>query len=277
MAINYLNVFGYLGKELAGWVDISLGDVINAILSFQKFFGIKQSGQLCAKTIRAMELYRCGVPDRSVAGTNSEKHIQRLTTFTAKMLPKWAKTALTYRVANYVNGLARSAQDDIIDKAFALWTNVAALQINRCNSGDCDILVSTGQGQKDNFDGPGGVLAWCYLPDGSDSQLLMEFDLDETWITDSKQRGVLMLNVAAHEFGHALGLVHSTLPGALMAPYYNPLVAEPQQNDDITKVQALYGRPTQVTTQEAPKPKSTCTHTITVVGPVLVDDKLVAE
>ena len=50
-----------------------------------------------------------------------------------------------------------------------------------------------------------------------------------------------MLNVACHEFGHLLGLTHSKKPGALMAPYYNPFIATPQQDDDIVRVQKLYG------------------------------------
>jgi hypothetical protein len=69
----------------------------------------------------------------------------------------------------------------------------------------------------------------------------MKFDLGETWTADPTHRGILYLNVAAHEFGHLFGLDHSKLRGALMAPYYNPGVASPKRKDDITRFQSLYG------------------------------------
>jgi hypothetical protein len=79
------------------------------------------------------------------------------------------------------------------------------------------------------------------MPDGSDQQLLMKFDLDETWIENANQRGILLENVACHEFGHLLGLTHSQVQGALMAPYYNAAISTPQQNDDIPRILARYG------------------------------------
>lgn len=50
--------------------------------------------------------------------------------------------------------------------------------------------------------------------------------------------------VAAHEFGHSLGLSHSTDPGALMYPNY--AFREPSNytlpQDDINGIQAIYGK-----------------------------------
>lgn len=47
--------------------------------------------------------------------------------------------------------------------------------------------------------------------------------------------------VAAHEFGHALGMAHSSDPGSLMYPVYSYAKGFPLSEDDIEGIQSLYG------------------------------------
>lgn len=47
--------------------------------------------------------------------------------------------------------------------------------------------------------------------------------------------------MAAHEFGHALGLEHSDDPGALMFPVYTFAKDFRLSQDDIRGMQELYG------------------------------------
>ena len=51
-----------------------------------------------------------------------------------------------------------------------------------------------------------------------------------------------LFQVAAHEFGHSLGLAHSDVRTALMAPFYRGYDEEFKlDQDDISAVQELYG------------------------------------
>ena len=57
-------------------------------------------------------------------------------------------------------------------------------------------------------------------------------------------KGYNLFLVAAHEFGHSLGLSHSTDPGALMYPVYS--YTDPSTfslpRDDVNGIQHIYGQ-----------------------------------
>lgn len=233
----FLHRYGYLADG-----EISIEEVVDAISKLQKNYALPIDGQVDAKLLSAIELPRCGCVD-----------VQRLAS--EALTAKWTKSNLTYGIASYVDEFAQNETRDILDKAFQAWENVTNLNISySANYQNADIIISTGRGPRDGFDGPSKTLAWAYLPDGNNSQLLMKFDVDELWVKDPSTRGIVMFNVACHEFGHLLGLDHSSVSAALMAPYYNVNIAVPQKNDDIPRIQALYGvkNPTTPTTPTNP-------------------------
>lgn len=55
--------------------------------------------------------------------------------------------------------------------------------------------------------------------------------------------GTDLLQVAAHEFGHVLGLQHSLEPGAVMSPFYSDSYPLRLSEDDTRGIQHLYGAP----------------------------------
>ncbi|XP_014271622.1 50 kDa hatching enzyme isoform X4 [Halyomorpha halys] len=101
-------------------------------------------------------------------------------------------------------------------------------------------FVRQWHGDGNPFDGPGGVLAHATPP--SNNVSYVHFDKAEHW-TINGHKGVNLFQVAAHEFGHVLGLSHSDKRSALMSTDYCGYRPDFQlDNDDIFAIQALYGK-----------------------------------
>ena len=240
LTLQYLYWFGYISYKVIE-AAVTVHEIITAVKKFQKMFGLVEDGKVGPKTRWALHYPRCGHPDFPDHDAPDRKKFQRMT-----KAARWQKANLTYCITDYVSteDISKSAQEAIIAQAWKQWMDVTPLKIERTKlSSGADIVISTGRGPKDDFDGPGGTLAYAFMPEGDDKQLIMRFDLDETWMQDPRDNGIAMLNVACHEFGHLLGLDHSKKSKALMAPFYNESVGKPQPNDDIARVQKLYGHP----------------------------------
>ncbi|XP_030648199.1 collagenase 3-like [Chanos chanos] len=223
------------------------------VSEMQQFFGLKVTGKLDSETLDVMKKPRCGVPDVAAYST-SPGNI------------KWKKNRLTYRIENYTPDLSVAEVDNAIAKALQVWADVTPLRFTRIYSGVADIMISFTRGAHGDgspFDGPGNTLAHAFGPAagiGGDAH----FDEDETFTSGTSNDYNLFL-VAAHEFGHSLGLGHSKVPGALMYPVYS--YTDPSSyslpQDDISGIQSLYGpnpdepekpRPTPPTTPNACDP-----------------------
>uniref|UniRef100_A0A7N8WXL7 interstitial collagenase n=1 Tax=Mastacembelus armatus TaxID=205130 RepID=A0A7N8WXL7_9TELE len=254
-AENYLKKFFNLTEESGPSVRRGISPVSKKLSEMQKFFGLQITGTLDSDTLAVMKKPRCGVPDGTVA---------RFSTFENNL--KWQKNSLTYRIENYTPDMSMSEVDDSIEKALQVWAKVTPLRFTRLYSGTADIMISFGgreHGDFYPFDGPDGTLAHAFAPGvniGGDAH----FDEDETF-TFRSNAGYVLFMVAAHEFGHSLGLSHSGDPGALMYPVYtykNPdtfilprddfhLNKIPKQHHDLVATEFDYPEPTAPTTPDA--------------------------
>ncbi|XP_077154613.1 collagenase 3-like [Ranitomeya variabilis] len=199
--------------------------------AMQRFFRMKVTGQLDTNTMNMMKAPRCGMPD-----------VAEFSTFNGR--PRWQTNSITYRILNYTPDLPTGVVDDSIQKAFGVWSQVTPLRFTKVNRGDADILIqfrARAHGDQNPFDGAGRVLAHAYAPGariGGDAH----FDEDERWT--NSQAGFNLFLVAAHEFGHSLGLNHSEDPQALMFPTYRFVNTDNYRlpQDDVNGIQSLYGR-----------------------------------
>ncbi|KAM9388358.1 matrilysin-like [Phaethornis superciliosus] len=199
------------------------------IEEMQRFFHLTVSGKLDEETEAILRQPRCGIPDTGDYRLYSRN--------------PWGKTHLTYKIASYTTDLPRKKVDDAIRKALLVWSDVTPLRFQRVFNGHADIVIEFARrehGDRYPFDGRGRVLAHAFSPGegiGGDAH----FDDDEKWSEFNKEINLFL--VAAHEFGHSLGLAHSNVRGALMYPtyrYMNP-AAFRLPEDDKQRIQKLYG------------------------------------
>lgn len=256
-SMAYLEHYGYLsGNPLAGTFDLA-GRIASAIRALQTAAGVEPTGMVDDQTKQIMRTPRCGCLD-----------VQHLVSEEAR----WRKRDLTYGVEKYIQAMSTGDQDDLMEMAWKAWTDIADIRVKRIVTGSPDVLVTAGRGRADGFDGPGGTLAYAYLPNGTDQQLILRVDLDERFVRDTSQsQGIPYLNMFTHELGHILGLEHSRQSGALMAPFLNPAVATPQQSDDIPRIQALYGPSRTPGSPSSPAPKRKMTRMI-VTGEFSIEE-----
>jgi len=244
-AISYLKKYGYLRKEVK-----SVEDLLLVINKFQSISGINQTGILDGQTLRIMDYPRCSLPDIY----EDEDIVENASDFA-----KWGKKELNYFIASTDGDMSKELWFATIKKAFDNISAICGLTFTQVNSlSQSNLVLDTGRGRSDDFDGSSGTLAWFQLPTTSNfmGRLSGKFDLDEFWLGNGQSgRGIYLLNVATHEICHGLGLRHSKVNSALMAPIYSPSIAVPQQNDDIPRLQNLYGKP--VVSKPNPEPEPT--------------------
>ncbi|VDI22572.1 matrix metalloproteinase-3 (stromelysin 1, progelatinase) [Mytilus galloprovincialis] len=221
-----------------------------AIRKFQQFNGMNITGELDEETIEKIKQPRCGVADFN------ESSRDRPLQFNAPGY-KWSRKTITWKVTGYTNQIPNATQRSAFKSALKKWSDVTPLIFENTEGyPDIEILFARGNhgdGSHNAFDGPGRVLAHAFYPTDGDTH----FDDDETWIFRSGT-GTDLEVVAAHEFGHALGLGHSQNTESLMAPFYKRMdIGWKLHQDDITGIQSLYGVPEDQLSAPLPSPSNT--------------------
>src|SRR5262245_8311419 len=210
-------------------------NTVIALSNYQRFHGLPNTGTLDQATVAHMSMPRCGFPDIPHASGSSE--------FVAQG-NKWTQTNLTYSFQNFTPDLTQQQVRDAIVAALDLWSQVTPLTFTEvAANGDIIIRFVTGDhGDGSPFDGVGNVLAHAFFPPPNGGAIAGDahFDEAEAWSVNIPATGIDLVTVAAHEFGHSLGLNHSPVAGAIMQAFF----AGPHRflaPDDISGIQSIYG------------------------------------
>ncbi|KAJ0099318.1 hypothetical protein Patl1_21987 [Pistacia atlantica] len=206
-------------------------------------YHLNVTGVLDTKTVSKMSISGCAMADivngttRMLSGKKTVDHYGSTHFHTVSHFsffegnPKWPSTKyhLTYA---FLPGIRVDVVKPV-RRAFATWAANTHFTFSWTrNISKADITISFESGDHGDgypFDGPGGTLAHAYAPtDGG-----FHYDPEETWSVGATPGAYDLETLALHEIGHLLGLHHSSVEDAIMAPTFSPGQAKVLHGDDI--------------------------------------------
>uniref|UniRef100_A0A3P9CMX9 Matrix metallopeptidase 17b n=1 Tax=Maylandia zebra TaxID=106582 RepID=A0A3P9CMX9_9CICH len=254
--------YGYLPPsdpstgQLQAWTGVT-----SAVRAMQRFAGLKDSGVVDEETMAVMNTPRCSLPDQEESSNQEKINMRRLQSYPSSShlsretirslifyaLRVWAEpTPLEFHEVCQMPLLTRTSQSHTVDEFHSF-----CFQVGSPDAADLRVDFFHGyHGDDYPFDGAGGAVGHAFFPSDPARAGVVHLDAEEEWAFRHQDmlyfsEGTDLFTVLVHEFGHALGLPHSSSRHSVMRPYYLGPVGDPLHYrlgpQDLEHITQLYG------------------------------------
>lgn len=232
---EFLNRFGYVRSMAAVEANALDDPTAFALANYQRFNQLPVTGEFDEATREHMTIPRCGHAD-----------LRQGVAFVTQCA--WDKCGLRFAFDTGTNDIGGTGEFQAIRNAFQTWGSVVNVTFTEVGVNDNpDVRIGWRPAADPDHDMTGGVLAHADFPPGCSviTNTLpkpLHFDDEEhTWAIGAVASAFDVETVALHEIGHILGLAHSSVAGAVMAPTVaSNFTKRNLTADDISGVQSLY-------------------------------------
>ncbi|MED6260343.1 hypothetical protein ATANTOWER_014227 [Ataeniobius toweri] len=263
--VDWLIKYGYLPPsdpstgQLQAWTAVT-----DAVKAMQMFAGLKDTGVLDEETLALMKSPRCSLPDQDgptrLLVIQQGREIRRK----RRAVSMWTRRNINWRLHSYPSSshLSREMIRSLVFYALRVWAEPTPLEFHEVSSPEAAHLqVDFLQGYHGDgypFDGAGGAVGHAFLPSDPARAGGVHLDAEEQWaFRQPADEGTDLFTVLVHEFGHALGLAHSSSRHSVMRPYYQGPVGDPLHyrlgQQDLEHITQLYGKRNQLLPTDAPR------------------------
>jgi hypothetical protein len=238
---NYLRQFGYTreGEGLAALRAAEVDDITSeALMAFQAFHGLPITGEFDSATKDVMTKPRCGHPDMRSGIAFSTACA-------------WNQRGITYAFRNGTDDITAQQEFQAVRNAFRTWASIVPFTFTEVGiTGYHEIEIDWRNATDPDYNMVGSTIAHADYPFGCDfvtrtfPKPLHFDDSEHLWAIGSVTNALDVESVALHEIGHILGLQHSSVSGAVMAPSISQNFTQRSlHNDDIAGIRRLYSYP----------------------------------